>query len=113
MLADNSLSNRLNAIKRGKIPPSPENNDKLIESLLEQKNEADYTNASLAVTVVMAMLNIFDVLIASVLYGYGTKVLYSLFITSVDWNFIEVLGLGFLLNNAYVVLLNIYKKFTS
>jgi len=116
MLSDNALSERLNAVKNGKTPPIPQNNDAIIESLLH-KEDQNFNKASILVSLLMSFINIADVVFASILYGYGIKVLYSIIWGPIPWTFIEVLGIGFLLNSIVSAvpsfISKIYKKITS
>ena len=99
MINHNALQNRLQAVKDGKPIPEP--------PLAQQsmvKPPAPQTIA-LRQFFITEAYKFFNVIAASVLYGYGIKAIFS-----TDWNFMGILGVGFLLNHSLTILLKLLKK---
>lgn len=104
MIKHNSLEERLNAVKSGKpIPPSP------LQPEMNLQQQPKPNNPIKTITYKQFFITegykLFNVMAASVLYGFGLKALFS-----TDWTFLEVLGTGFLLNHALTILLKLFKK---
>ena len=97
MLNDNSLGERLNAVKTGKpIPVSP-----MQPNVQYRQYAASFWNFLLS-----KGLRTLDIFAASFLYGYGIRTVFSL-----DWSFIGALAVGFLLNHVILVWPGIIKNY--
>jgi len=112
MLPDNALGDRLNAIKAGVEPTPPINHDKLIQSLIEEqtKDKEIIEVKSSAPVLALRIVNMIDILLASVLYGYALKGMIVTFST-IDWNFMETIGIGFAINTILTSIPKIYNFF--
>lgn len=97
MLEHNSLSLRLNAVRNGEKIPAPPLPPKPIAQNPQTQGSAIMTYKQFFINEVYKL---FNVLSASTLYGFGIKA-----IAKADWNFIELLGVGFLLNHFLTILL--------
>ena len=107
MINHSLLEQRLNAVKLGKPIPSalPEN------SPVEKFNQDIYKHLKNQKTIsikeffISESYKIFNIIAASILYGFGIKALFA-----TDWKFMEIFGVGFLLNHALTILLKLFKK---
>ena len=94
MINDNSFEDRLNAIKSGEDVPQMTNPEyKWAPQIPEQKTKISLTQ-KLLIDIYQSFGKISGVLIASLLYGYGIAA-----ILSMDWGWIQTLGVGFLFNH--------------
>ena len=91
MLSDNLLENRLNAVK--KCQPIPKPITPTLGKLLIQ-----YQKASIKDILISKFLFLFDIFIASFLYGLAISTVFSL-----NWDFLGCLAVGFLLNHVITV----------
>ncbi len=109
MIPDNSMENRLNAVKNGEEPPEVKSNDAFIEHLLETNKLIDDSRGGLLYEeLLLGLSGILDVLLASALYGYAFKAIFS-----IDWAMLEVVGVGFLINNAITLASKLLLKFIN
>ena len=98
MLSNDSLGDRLNALKQGKpLPPPPAQQSFLPPHQQQQlqQNLPNQPNIDLKTRVLSKSFLIFDSLLASFLYGIALK---AIFVT--DWNLFSSFAVGFLLNHA-------------
>lgn len=103
MIKHNSLEDRLTAVIKGEkipdppLPPKPK---------AEVKNQSPQTQF---ITYKQFFINegykTFNVMLASMLYGFGLKAIFS-----TDWSFIGMLGVGFLLNHFLTITLKLFKR---
>ena len=104
MIPHKSLEDRLNAVKNGKQIPKPPMPEKPIIN-----NQAIQQPVQTILTVKQFLFNegykVFNVLSASILYGFGLKAIFS-----TEWNFLGTLGVGFLLNHSLTILLKLLRK---
>ncbi len=102
MLEHNSLQLRLNAVREGKKAPMPPMPPRPVAQVQQGNATMSYKQF-----FVNEAYKLFNVLSASTLYGFGIKA-----ITQLDWNFIELLGVGFLLNHFLTILMKskLFKK---
>jgi hypothetical protein len=102
MMQHNALENRLNAVRSGKPAPAVPASfgDKPINQ--HPKNNAVPSHKQIIIT---ESYKFFTVLAASLLYGYGVNAIFS-----TDWNFIGVLGVGFIANHFLTALSKITNK---
>jgi hypothetical protein len=97
MISHNSLQDRLTAVRDGKPIPKPP---------MSQKVEIKPSNAPQASTVTYKQFfisegyKLFNVMATSALYGFGIKTIFSQ-----TWDFIGILGVGFLLNHFLTIIL--------
>jgi len=108
MISHNSLEQRLNAVKLGKpIPPPPLLEDSPIEKFNQDlhKHLENKKAISIKQFFISEGYKVFNVISASILYGFGIKALFS-----TDWGFMGILGVGFLLNHTLTILLKLFKK---
>lgn len=102
MVKHNALEDRLNAVRAGKpIPEEPTSFD-IKPNIQQYHNPQILTYRQFFIS---EGYKLFNVLAASVLYGYGIKTIFSQ-----DWSFIGVLGVGFLLNHFLTIILKLLKK---
>lgn len=106
MIKHDLLENRLNAVRKG--IPAPHPNDR--QAVNNQKKESKIQNSEKQILSYKQFFinegyKTFNVLAASILYGYGIKAL-----VSSDWNFLGTLGVGFLLNHFITIILKLFKK---
>ena len=99
MINHNALQSRLQAVKNGQPIPEP--------PMAPQSMVAPPSPKTVALKqfFITEGYKFFNVLAASVLYGYGIKAIFS-----TDWNFMGLLGVGFLLNHSLTILLKLIKK---
>ena len=88
MLNDNSLGERLNAVKQGKPVPVPPMQPNVQPQQLNRK-------ASFWAFVLSKSFHTIDVFAASFLYGFAIKTIFSF-----DWSIIGALAVGFIINHA-------------
>lgn len=105
MLNDNSLGERLNAVKSGKpIPEPPMQPNNAFPTYPPQG-----TPISLWTYIISQIVQMTGVFLASFLYGIAIKTLFAM-----DWNYLGCLAVGFLVNHAITVwprvIKNIFKK---
>ena len=93
MIKDNALSDRLNDVKNGK--QIQQINTKQ-ETTIIQKNIIEPTQQySLKTILINKAISLFDVFMASLLYGFAIKTIFNL-----NWSLIGFFSVGFLLNHA-------------
>ena len=98
MINDNSLGDRLNAVKYGQPIPNPQNKE---QTVIMKKNEDNYqvsNKSSDYAFLIPKIINLIDVLFASFLYGYAFKTLFN-----VDWDILGILSVGFIFSHAISV----------
>jgi len=88
MLNDNSLGERLNAVKQGKPVPAPPMQPRVPHP--QQNQTMSFWAFMLGKT-----FHVVDVFAASFLYGFAIKTIFSL-----DWTIIGALAVGFMINHA-------------
>lgn len=99
MINDNSLGDRLNAVKNGKPipqPPVPQLQPMLTQqapTVQEQK-----PTPSIKQQIYARLISMTDSFLASLLYGYAIKTILSL-----DWSVFAAFTVGFLFNHAISV----------
>lgn len=89
MIKDNALGDRLNAVKKGQPIPEPPMQP---QSVSLPSAEPKITLKSFLISKI---LNISEILLTSLLYGYGIRTILNL-----DWNLFGALSVGFLLNHS-------------
>jgi hypothetical protein len=103
MIKHSSLEERLNAVKKGEpIPASPIQPEM---NLQQQKTTNTPSKIPYKNFLISEGYKLFNVMSASLLYGFGLKALFS-----TDWKFMGILGVGFLLNHTLTILLKLFKK---
>lgn len=102
MIKHNSLAERLNAVKNGKPIPKPPIYIEIDQQKLQKQKSKIVSYKHFFISEIYKLFNVMS---ASILYGFGLKALFSM-----DWNFIGILGVGFLLNHALTILLKLFKK---
>jgi len=105
MIKHNSLEERLNAVKLGNPIPHPPT---MPEMNFQQSQSATSIKPITAKQFFISEgYKLFNIVSASILYGFGIKAIFS-----TDWNFLGILGVGFLLNHALTILLKskLFKK---
>jgi hypothetical protein len=110
MLNDNSLGDRLNAVKQGKPIPKPPMQPQSVEDLQPQRQQVPVQRTiSLKAFLLNKLFTTADVFAASFLYGFGIKTIFGL-----DWTLFGALAVGFLFNHAITifpkVIKNLFKK---
>ena len=104
MIEHNSLQDRLNAVKSGKpIPKPPMPKLKPAPSMIQQGP----TVLTYRQFFVNEGYKLFNVISASILYGFGLNAIFR-----ADWDFLGILGVGFLLNHGLTILMKskLFKK---
>lgn len=96
MLNDNSLGDRLNAIKRGNPVPRPPVQPK--NRVTQEKPPEPIKVNPLKAQLVTKAVHTLETLLVSMLYGFAIET-----VLSMDWTFIGALSVGFLLNHAISV----------
>ena len=86
MLHDNSLSERLNAVKEGKPIPEPPKQENTVQQPQPYVSLKDF--------FISEAYKTFQVLSTSLLYGFGLKALFS-----ADWTFMGLFGVGIIANH--------------
>lgn len=92
MLNDNSLGDRLNAVKEGKPVP------KLPTQSLYPNIPQDIAKPSSRVVWLGKSIQLFDISLVSFLYGFAIKTILFL-----DWSLIGVFAVGFLMNSILTI----------
>ena len=103
MIEHNSLQERLNAVKNGKSIPTPPMPKPVPQPQVQQGgNFMTYKQFFIS-----EGYKLFNVMATSVLYGFGVQTIFQ-----EDWNFLGILGVGFLLNHFLTILLKLklFKK---
>lgn len=104
MIKDKGLANRLNAVKKGKeIPVSAEEKFIVgtpIPAPIAEKQETEQQRPGLWIFL-DGILNLSELIIMSLLYGFGVKTLLSQ-----NWEFLGILGVGILVNQIFSILSN-------
>ena len=107
MIKDNGLSNRLNAVKKGKQIPVPINEEKPvigtpIPTTVVNKEPQEYEETTPKLWIFFeGILNLSELTIMSFLYGFGVKTLLSQ-----SWGFLGIIGVGLLVNQVLSILAN-------
>jgi len=102
MLEHNSFQERLNAVKNGEPIPKPPMPKPIIQKPQIQQGQNLLTYKQFFVN---EGYKLFNVLSASALYGFGLKAIFG-----TEWNFIGLLGVGFLLNHGLTLILKLFRK---
>lgn len=103
MIKHSSLEERLNAVKKGDpIPAAPIEPEM---NLQQPKPSNPPIPVSYKNFFISEGYKLFNVMSASLLYGFGLRALFS-----ADWKFMGMLGVGFLLNHTLTILLKLLKK---
>lgn len=89
MLKDNSLGDRLNAVKEGKIVPKPP------KQLLYPNIPKNIPKQSFPIFLLYNSIRLFDMSLVSFLYGFAIKTIFFL-----DWSLLGAFAVGFLINSA-------------
>jgi hypothetical protein len=92
MIKDNSLANRLNAIKEGKEPPTPPKQDGVIPNTLTVPNNSIKEPLSPTANLFATIYGILEIVLLSLVYGYGLKTIFS-----ANWGFFGILCVGIIL----------------
>jgi len=89
MISDNSLGDRLNAIKHGKTLPNIGEQTKPVYKVTQQPIKPSNKNhlKSKGITII-------EIFVTSFLYGYAIQTLFN-----VHWDILGILSIGFLLNH--------------
>ena len=104
MLNHHLLEERLNAVKEGKpIPKVPVQFNETFQDPTIQPSKSKIVIYKQF--FISEGYKLFNVMAASILYGFGLKSLFS-----ADWNLIGTIGVGFLLNHTLSILLKLFKK---
>jgi hypothetical protein len=96
MIKDNSLANRLNAVKKGEKIPKDINEEKTlhpINPVLENREYEDEASLTIKEMFISSIFNLAEIGIMSFFYGFGVKTLMSQ-----DWSILGILGVGLLTN---------------
>ncbi len=88
MIKDNSLGDRLNAVKKGKPLPSP------TQPMLSPQYQTQQ-KLTLKNFLISKGINMLDMFLASFLYGFAIKTIFSL-----EWSIFASFAVGFLFNHA-------------
>lgn len=101
MLKDNSLGNRLNAVKEGQSIPSSNqrtyvNNQKSVQPNFKMKSKNFF---------LLELNKTFQVLLTSTIYGFGIETIFAK-----DWTFIGILGVGLIANHIFSHIIKISLK---
>lgn len=112
MIEDNSLQNRLNAVKNGEEVPKPANPEyswaPQVPEAEQKKPEISFRKRFL-IDIYQSLGRTLGVLMASLLYGYGLAAIFEM-----DWTPLGALGVGFLLNHSLTTIpLSLKKLFTK
>ncbi|HRT03217.1 MAG TPA: hypothetical protein P5513_04700 [Candidatus Diapherotrites archaeon] len=104
MIDNNALGDRLNSVRKGGPIPKPSSNP-----VVNLKNNMNPSQASKFMSYknffIQEGYKIFNISVASILYGYGIASIFSL-----ERNFIEIFGMGFIFNHFLSILLKILNK---
>jgi len=87
MLNDNSLSERLNAVRNGNPLPKPSMHPQSLFSIAPPK-------VAFNMFIITKGLNMLDTFIASFFYGFAIKTIFAL-----DWSWFGAFCVGFLMNH--------------
>jgi hypothetical protein len=104
MIKHNSLEKRLNAVKTGSPIPNPPVQHEM-NLAQDQHHQQVAKIMDYKQFFISEGYKLFNVMAASVLYGYGIKALFS-----TDWLFLGTLGVGFLLNHILTILSKLFKR---
>ncbi|NMC59650.1 MAG: hypothetical protein GYA51_09755 [Candidatus Methanofastidiosa archaeon] len=98
MINNDSLGDRLNAVKRGKpLPPPPQQQTFMPPQTMptQQSQPSSQSQYSVKFYFLSKLFVLFDSGLASLLYGIALKTIFNL-----DWSLFEAFSVGFLLNHA-------------
>lgn len=98
MINNDSLSERLNAVKKGKpLPPPPQQQTFVPPQSMptQQSQQPTQTQHTVKFYFLSKLFVILDSGFASLLYGIAIKAIFNL-----DWSLFEAFAVGFLLNHA-------------
>jgi hypothetical protein len=105
MINDNSLGDRLNAVKKGSTVPKPPMQPQSVytppapqQEIKEQEPIQQPRAFEVKEYLLTRAFGMFDMLLASFLYGFAIKTIFSL-----DWNLLGAFAVGFFLNHAISV----------
>jgi len=99
MLNDNSLGDRLNAVKNGKPIPVPPMQPQSVHDINPQQFvPAPQSRVSLKQFLITKSLTMVDILLASFLYGFAVKTIFGF-----DWSILGAFSVGFLINHAVTI----------
>lgn len=110
MLNDNSLGERLNAVKNGKPIPTPPMQPQSVHDINKQNHSHQpIQKISLKTFLINKSITMLDVFAASFLYGFAIKTIFGL-----DWSLFGAFAVGFLFNHALTIwprlIKNLFKK---
>jgi len=102
MIPNNALENRLNKIREGS--PAPEPPSDKIELINKQQNNNVVNKQSPKEIVIISFFELISSLLISILYGFGFETIFNQ-----NWNFIGLLGVGFIFHQFLTYINNIFK----
>lgn len=97
MINNDSLGDRLNAVKRGKPLPPPPQQQTFVppQTMPTQQTSQQSQPTTIKFYFLSKLFVVLDSSFASLLYGIAIKAIFNL-----DWSLIEAFAVGFLLNHA-------------
>jgi len=97
MINNDSLGDRLNAVKRGKPLPPPPQQPMYVppQAMPTQQTPSNQSEHTVKFYFLSKLFVVLDSGIASLLYGIAIKAIFNL-----DWSLFEAFAVGFLLNHA-------------
>jgi hypothetical protein len=96
MIKDNSLGDRLNAVKQGKpLPNPPAQHQSVYMHPQNYPQNQEQTVLTLKKYLISRGISLADSFIASFIYGFAIKTLFNL-----DWTILGAFAVGFLLNHS-------------
>ena len=101
MIKNNSLADRLNAIKQGMPLPSTDQKE-ITHELKPNQQMSNIEQPSFKTYIISKLLSLVDTFLASFLYGYAIKTIFYL-----NWNLLGIFAVGFLLNH----IVSVFPKF--
>lgn len=106
MLNDNSLGDRLNAVKNGKpIPTPPMQPQNVLDINQNQAKPHPPQKITWKSFLINKGIGMVDVFAASFLYGFGVKTIFGL-----DWSLFGAFTVGFLLNHVITIWPQVFKN---
>ncbi|MFW6310793.1 MAG: hypothetical protein ACOC1K_01005 [Nanoarchaeota archaeon] len=102
MINNNSLEDRLNAVKEGKPIPKVQNQ----EIMAQQQNEKIQNKViSLKNFIITEIYKTLQVFITSTFYGYGVREIFEM-----DWSVMGTIGVGLIINHAFSYIISGIRK---
>lgn len=99
MINNNSLSDRLNAVKQGvEVPKIIKQNENPINQQINNQSQNEFKNESLRFVFLSRIMSYVDSFLASFLYGFAVKTIFGL-----SWSLFGVFAVGFLINHSISV----------